>query len=102
MYNNGVLFLQLRRVEAEIGSENDCCQINKKMKRKRKHKGSVSIGPRDDDEMGGVNSLSTETQLTCSLSKRWVELGFGCSLIRAEIATKYQVLIMGKLVIKTL
>ncbi|EGI65673.1 UPF0547 protein C16orf87 like protein, partial [Trachymyrmex septentrionalis] len=48
----------------------DCRQLNKKKKRKGKGKGkngSNSGMGDDDDEMDGINGLSPEKQLTCSL-----------------------------------
>ncbi|XP_034948802.1 UPF0547 protein C16orf87 homolog [Chelonus insularis] len=62
---------KIRRA-AELSSDNDCSQLNKKKKRKvgktkgNKTGGNGSTGD-DDDETEGVNTLSPEKQLTCSL-----------------------------------
>lgn len=61
--------LQIRKA-TDAASDIDCRQLNKKKKRKVKGKGksgsSNGIGD-DDDEMEGINGLSPEKQLTCSL-----------------------------------
>lgn len=61
--------LQIRKA-TDAASDIDCRQLNKKKKRKVKGKGksgsSNGLGD-DDDEMEGINGLSPEKQLTCSL-----------------------------------
>lgn len=63
------LLSQIRRA-TDAGNDIDCRQLNKKKKRKGKGKGkngsNSGIGD-DDDEMEGINGLSPEKQLTCSL-----------------------------------
>lgn len=64
-----VLFFQIRRT-TDNANDIDCRQLNKKKKRKGKAKGksgSNSGMGDDDDEMDGINGLSPEKQLTCSL-----------------------------------
>ncbi|CAD1479862.1 unnamed protein product, partial [Heterotrigona itama] len=58
------------RKATDTANDIDCRQLNKKKKRKGKGKGKSGsnngIGD-DDDEMEGINGLSPEKQLTCSL-----------------------------------
>ncbi|RLU26485.1 hypothetical protein DMN91_000281 [Ooceraea biroi] len=60
---------KIRRT-TDTANDIDCRQLNKKKKRKGKGKGkngsSSGMGD-DDDEMDGINGLSPEKQLTCSL-----------------------------------
>lgn len=69
VYIEIILFVQIRRT-TDAASDIDCRQLNKKKKRKGKGKGksgSNSGMGDDDDEMDGINGLSPEKQLTCSL-----------------------------------
>lgn len=64
-----VYFCQIKRA-AELGSDNDCRQLNKKKRKRGKGKakgGGSSGGGDDDDETEGVSALSPDKQLTCSL-----------------------------------
>ncbi|XP_012147222.1 uncharacterized protein LOC100882086 isoform X1 [Megachile rotundata] len=58
------------RKATDAASDIDCRQLNKKKKRKGKTKGKNGCNngmADDDDEVQGINGLSPEKQLTCTL-----------------------------------